>query len=201
MTARVFQSVALALGLALVVAACSQPPLPEDNYYRLVVTPPQGGATAPKLAGTLEVQRFIADGITAGRSVVYSAAARPEELREYHYHFWVEPPPVMLRDQFVAYLRGAGVASAVVTPEVRVEPDFVLTAKLKRLEQVVGTPSRAAVEIDVAVRRTTDDRLLFQGSYGVQVDAKSNAVGDAVAAFTTALSQIYAKIIGDMSRL
>ena len=52
-----------------------------------------------------------------------------------------------------------------------------------------------------AVRRTADDRLMFQGSYGVQVDAKSRAVVDAVAAFTTALSQVYAKIIADMSRL
>ncbi len=193
---------AAAMAMAvLVAAACAQPPLPEDHFYRLVVAAPKGGATAPKLGGTLEVQRFDADGLTAGRSIVYSDSARPEELREYHYHFWVEPPPVMLRDQFVAYLRGAGIASAVVTPEVRVEPDFVLTAKLKRLEQIVGPASRAAVEVDVAVRRTADDRLMFQGSYGVQVDAKSRAVVDAVAAFTTALSQVYAKIIADMSRL
>ena len=190
-----------AMAVAILVAACAQPPLPEDHFYRLVVAAPKGGASALKLKGTLEVQRFDADGLTAGRSIVYSDNARPEELREYHYHFWVEPPPVMLRDQFVAYLRGAGIASAVVTPEVRVEPDFVLTAKLKRLEQIVGPASRAAIEVDVAVRRTADDRLMFQGSYGVQVDAKSRAVVDAVAAFTTALSQVYAKIIADMSRL
>jgi ABC-type uncharacterized transport system auxiliary subunit len=194
-------SILAAASLVALVAACAQPPLPEDHFYRLAVAAPTAGATTPKLRGTLEVERFFADGLTAGRPVVYSDSARPEELREYHYHFWVESPPVMLRDQFVAYLRGAGIASAVVTPEVRVEPDFVLTAKLKRLEQIVGTPARGAIEVDIAVRRTQDDRLLFQGSYGVEVEARTNAVGDAVAALTAALSRIYAKIVADLSRL
>ena len=85
--------------VAPVLAACAQPPLPQDHFYRLSVGAPGNPRAEPRFKGTLEVGRFVADGLTAGRPVVYSMADRPNELREYRYHFWTEPPPTMLRDQ------------------------------------------------------------------------------------------------------
>ena len=193
--------VPLIAGLVLALAACAQPPLPQDHFYRLQVVGPETPMTAPRLNGTLEVERFIADGLTAGRPIVFSNSGKPQELREYHYHFWVEPPTVMLRDQLVTYLRAAKVATTVVTPEVRVEPDYVLTARIRRLERIVGTPPRAAVEIELGVRRTRDDRLLFQGTYGVETKAEDGTVGGAVAAINRALTEIYAKVVADISRI
>lgn len=191
--------VLLAMLLVVAVAGCSQPPLPKDHFYRLQVAPPSALAAAPLLQGTLEVGTFIADGLTAGRPIVYSDSQRPHEVLEYHYHFWTEPPTIMLRDQLVDYLRAAGVATNVVTPEMRIEPDYAITAKIKRLEKIVGTPPRAAVELELGLRRTAEGRLMFVGTYGLEVEAASATVGAAVIAANEALGRIFGKFVADIS--
>ena len=136
---------------AALLAACSQPPVPQDHYYRLQVALPGTALASPRLPGVLEIPRFSAEGLMAGRPIVFSEATDPAEVNAYYYHFWLEPPGVMLRDQLVAYLRAAGVARTVVTPELRLEPDFVLTAKIKRIEQVRGASPKVVIALDVAV--------------------------------------------------
>ncbi|MCH8214422.1 MAG: membrane integrity-associated transporter subunit PqiC [Proteobacteria bacterium] len=187
--------------VAPVLAACAQPPLPKDHFYRLSVGAPENPLTEPRFKGTLEIGRFIADGLTSGRPVVYSKADRPHELLEYYYHFWTEPPPTMLRDQLVDYLRAAKVTTMVVTPEMRVEPDYVLAGRIKRLEKINGSPPGAVVELELALRRTADNELLFLGTYGVEAKAGAHTVAAAVAAFNDALTEIYAKFTADISGL
>ena len=187
--------------VAVVLGACAQPPVPQDRFYRLQVAPPDTGLAAPRLDGMLEVDRFAADGLFAGRPIVYSDASRSHEVTEYHYHFWTEPPPSMLRDQLVEYLRAAGVARTVVTPEMRVEPDFVLAGKIKRLEQVVGAPPRAAVSLELGLRRGATGELLLLRTYAEEVTAGAPTVSAAVLAVNEALARIYAKFITDLSRL
>ena len=80
--------------LLVLAAACTQPAVPEDHFYRLGSAPAQGGGTA--LAGVIEVNRFVADGLTGRRPVVYTDNADAREVRAYHYHFWSEPPPILL---------------------------------------------------------------------------------------------------------
>ncbi len=187
--------------VAPVLAACAQPPLPQDHFYRLSVGAPENPRAEPRFKGTLEVGRFVADGLTARRPLVYSMGDRPYELHEYHYHFWTGPPPTMLRDQLVDYLRAAKVMTTVVTPEMHVEPDYVLAGRIKRLEKINGVPPRVAVELELGLRRTENDELLFLGTYGVEVKARADTVAAAVAAINDALTEIYAEFTADISGL
>lgn len=187
--------------LLLVLGACAQPVVPTDRFYRLDVAEPETRFATPRLKGTLEVDRFVADGLTAGRPIVYSESGRPREVLEYHYHFWTEPPTIMLRDQLVTYLRAAKVADIVVTPEHRVEPDYELAGKIKRLEQVVGKPPGAVVELELALKRSADGQILILNTYRIEAEAKSGTVGAAVDALNSALGLIYARFINDISGL
>ncbi len=193
--------VGLVLAVAAMASACAQPPLPEDHFYRLQVTTSPAPLARPPLAGVLEVGRFVADGLTAGRPIVYSQSGQPHALSEYHYHFWVEAPTILLRDQLVAQLRAAKVARFVVTPEMRVDPDFVLSGKIKRLERVVGATPQAVVELELAVRQTASDSLAFLQTYRVEEAVAADSVADAVAAINKALGAIYAKFTADLQRL
>ncbi len=187
--------------LLLVLGACAQPEVPEDRFYRLDVGGPETPFAKPRLEGTLEVDRFVADGLTAGRPIVYSESGRPREVLEYHYHFWTEPPTIMLRDQLVAYLRAAKVADTVVTPQHRVEPDYVLSGKIKRLEQVNGKPPGAVVELELALKRSSDGQILFLDTYRIEAEAKTGTVAAAVDALNSALGLIYARFTNDISGL
>jgi ABC-type uncharacterized transport system auxiliary subunit len=187
--------------MAAMVGACAQPPLPEDHFYRLDVATSPEPLASPPLPGVLEVERFIADGLTAGRPIVYSESGQPHALREYHYHFWVEAPTVLLRDQLVAQLRAAKVARFVVTPEMRVDADYVLTGKIKRLERVIGAEPRAVVELELAVRQTGGDRLVVLRSYRVEEVVPTDSVAAFVATVNKALGVIYAKFTDDLAGL
>ena len=187
--------------MAAMAGACAQPPLPEDHFYRLQVATSPAPLANPPLSGVLEVERFVADGLTAGRPIVWSQSGQPHALSEYHYHFWVEAPTVLLRDQLIAQLRAAKAAKAVVTPEMRVDPDYVLSGKIKRLERVVGATPRAVVELELAVRRTAGDSLAFLQTYRVEEAVATDSVAAAVAAINKALGAIYAKFTADLARL
>jgi len=77
----------------------------------------------------------------------------------------------------------------------------VLAGRIKRLEKINGSPPRAVVELELALRRTANDELLFLGTYGVEAKAGADTVAAAVAAFNDALTEIYAKFTADISGL
>ncbi|MBI2978704.1 MAG: membrane integrity-associated transporter subunit PqiC [Rhodospirillales bacterium] len=193
---------ALAVAAAGVVAACgSAPPVPEDQFYRLKAVRAESAAPAKLLfPGTVEIDRFVADGVTAGRPIVYSEAGKPYQVREYHYHFWTQPPTVMLRDELVSYLRVAKIAKAVVTPEMRVNAEYVLTGKIIRLEKVIGTPPKAVLEIELGVRKATGGELIFLNTYRIEAASEGPGVDDAVHALNAALSTVYGRFVADLAK-
>lgn len=188
----------LAVVAAALLTACAQPEVPTDHFYRLQVAAPPAPLATARLDGTVEVE-LTADGLVDGRNIIYSDAGKPNELREYHYHFWTEPPKVMLRDQLIAYLRASGVASKVVTHEMRAGPQYVINGKIKRLEKIAGNQPRAMVELELALMRADTGKLLVLGTYGIGVDAKSDTVPAAITAIDKALAQIFAKFVADIA--
>ena len=91
----------LPAALLILVSACPQPAIPEDHFYRLAPAPADGQQSRA-LAGVIEVNRFIADGLTGRRPIVYTDSIDAGEVRAYHYHFWSEPPPILLQNRLVA---------------------------------------------------------------------------------------------------
>lgn len=188
--AKTLVAVALVSGLA----ACAQPETPEDRYYRLQTTS-QAPAQSPLLSGILQVDRFQVDGLVGRSQIVYVADGKAHELKTYHYHHWTEPPAVLLQDQLIDYLRRAKAANQVVSPEMRVSADYVLTGKVKRLEQITGASPKAVVELEVGVRSTRGGKLVLLVSERAEAPADSAAVGDGVAAMNTAVSIVFRRIL------
>ncbi len=181
------------------LAACgSAGVVPEDQFYRLSISAPSPSKTL--FPGIMEVDRFVADGLTAGRPIVYSEAGKPYQVREFHYHFWTQPPTVMLRDELVSYLRARKVSDMVVTPEMRVNPDYILTGKIKRLEKIVGDPPKAVLELELGLRKTSGGKIILLDTYRVEAEANGSGVDDAVKALNGALTKIYANFVQDLSK-
>lgn len=192
----------LVVAAAGVLAACgSADPVPEDQFYRLRAVMSSAPLTKVLFPGTLEIDRFVADGLTAGRPIVYSEAGKPFQVKEYHYHFWTQPPTVMLRDELVSYLRAAKVSGTVVTPEMRVPADYVLTGKIMRLERIIGTPPKAVIELELGLRKATGGKLIFLDTYRIEKESDGSGVDAAVTSLNTALTAIYAKFVDDLSKL
>jgi len=191
--------VSAALTAALSVAACSQPPVPRDRFYRVEAAAPVPLAT-PALDGVLEVDRFAADGLLGQRPILFSAAESPYRLEQHDYSYWVDSPPDMLRAVLIAYLRSAGLAREVVGDELRRAAGCRLSGTLKRMEQVVrpGQPSRAVIEIDVIIERVNDRATLLYRTYRAEQDATALGMDSTVAAFNAALNALLARLTGDV---
>ncbi|MEQ8195791.1 MAG: ABC-type transport auxiliary lipoprotein family protein [Rhodospirillales bacterium] len=187
------------IAVCLVLAACSQPPVPKDNYYRLQAGTPAQVYGKPLFAGTVEVQRFTADGVMANRPIAYASTEEPNKLNEYHYHFWTEPPPIMLRDQMIDYMRRAKVAEKIVSPELRILADFVISGKIKRFEHIRGAGQHAAVELELAARNNKNGDLLYLGTYGVKTPVDGGDVAAAVAAIDRSVREIYARFLKNIA--
>lgn len=187
-----------AWALLAFLAGCAQPPVPQDRYYRIEVAVPEPGPQA--LDGTLQVERFAAEGVFSGRPIVFTEPESPGELKEYYYDFWAEPPSVMLRDSLIAYLRDAGVAETVVTPEMRVDAEYVLNGRISRLEHVKGDEPRVAVALEIGVTDTRTNKLVYLGDYSLAVAAGDNSVPAAVQAVNQAVAEMYARALADIRK-
>jgi len=187
------------LVIALLVAgvsACSQPPVPQDRYYR--IDAPAVEAQAPVLRGVLELDRLAAEGLTSGRAIIYSDESSPGLLQEYFYDFWVEPPDVMVRDALINYLRKAGVAEAVVSPEVRADADYTLAGRIDRMELVRGAEPKAVIDLELAITNARTGKLVMIHSYALGVAATDNSVPAGVVAMEQGVAAIFERFLNDM---
>ena len=188
--------------IGFLTACGSAPPVPEDQYYRLQAIYASEPLTTKPLAGTIEVDRFVADGLTSERAIVYSDIQKPNQVRAYHYDFWIKPPTVMLRDELVSFLRKSKISDAVVTPEMRVNAEYALTGKIKHLEQVkIESGYRTILEVELGLRHPNTGKLLFLDTYRLENDASGSSVGAAVKSLNTALSIIYSEFLTSISKL
>jgi ABC-type uncharacterized transport system auxiliary subunit len=185
--------------MLLALQACGgQTAVPEDRFYRLQVRGPEQPFKSPTLDGVLEVSRLGGGGLMAGRPIVYSTTERPNELKEYHYQFWTETPTILVTDQLIGYLRAARVADSVVPPELRANPQYVLSGKIQRLEKISGAQPGASLELELGLRQIRPHRILVLDTYRARARAADDSVGAAVAAINAALFDIFAQFVADI---
>lgn len=188
-------AVGAALIAAVALAGCAAPPpAPQDQFYRLDVTADAGDTV---LNGVVEVDRFDASGALGNRALLYLEDGS-NALSEYHYHFWVEAPPLLLQGALVSYLRSANLASQVVTPELRARPDFTVSGRVIRFEIVRGAPTKGAVTLELALRRETDGAILVLGEYAAEVPAGRNGIQTDVAAIQSAVDDAFGRFVADI---
>ncbi len=199
---KTFPVAGLMLALGVLITGCAaQPPVPNDKYYRLQAVFAAEPSASAKFPGNFEIERFTADGLTAGRPIVYVETNDPNQLQEYHYHFWTQPPTVMLRDELVTYLRQAKIADSVVIPEMRLEPQYLMTGRIRTLEQVLGSPNRTRMELEIALRQPGTGKLMFLKSYEHETTQASPGVAAAVDSLNEALNIIYSDLLADLRAL
>lgn len=188
--------ITLAAGLMAVglVSACAAPaPAPDDKFYRLDVRAAQPGDVV--LDGVVEINRFVASGSLANRPLLY-AQPGSNAVSEYHYHFWMEAPPILLQSAMVSYLRSTQVAKRVVMPEMRVQPDYTVMGRILRLETVRGEKPLGAVTFELTLRREADGELLVLGEYRAEVSSGANGLQTDVAAIERAVNDAFTRFVG-----
>lgn len=195
---KIVKIIAPALVSVGLLAGCgSAPSVPEDSFYRLNPRAEQAVADKPVLDGVVEVDRFAASGSIANRPLLFSEPGS-SAVSEYHYHFWIEAPPILLQNALVSYLRSANLSKRVVTPEMRVSPDYTIRGRLMRLETVLSEPPVGIAELELSLRRESDGELLVLGEYRAEVPSGPNGVRTDVSAIEKAVDKAFGEFVADI---
>lgn len=186
--------------VSFAVAACAAPPVPRDHFYRISVAPLSGNARPMAFPGIVSVTPFEADGLLRERPILFSNAATGQEMRQHDYHYWNAAPTRLLQQSLAVYLQESGLADTVVTPGMRIRPDFEIVGKVRRFERLSTEGSQKVVaEIELAVVRPGDQGLVLLKTYFVERQAKDGTVAAAVNALGEALAEIFGSFTADVT--
>lgn len=187
---------------ALILAGCQGggDAAPVDRFYRIAISAP-AAPEVPSLPGTVTVGRLDADGLMRERPLVYSTDSAGLSLAQHDYDYWVEPPARLLQAELVRYLRSAGVAQSVVTPDLRVRSEFEVVGTIRRFERLIGRSAhRVAVTLELAlVDRTGDDPRVVK-TYSAVIACPDESVDASVSAFNEAIADIFREFLDDIRR-
>lgn len=175
--------------------------MPSDRFYRLNVSAPSKVYETPMLGGTVEVDRFQADGVLYDRAIVFVEHDNPNVMHQYQYQLWADPPPRMLQAATVEYLRDAHLADQVVTTGMRLEPSYTLAGDVKRLEHVIGNSSSIVVELEYSLRDYKRGDLVWVKTYKVAKPVRDTSVAAAAEAMGEAVDEILSNLTSDLAGL
>jgi ABC-type uncharacterized transport system auxiliary subunit len=181
---------------ALALTACVAPPVPKEQYFRLVAAPATEKVAHP-ITGVVEVVPFAADGVAGERPLLFTANGVKLEQRNYAY--WTDVPVAMLRDQAIAYLRSAGLADKVVPSELRIGGIYRIQGDIKRLEQaMVNKKSTGIIEIELSLIDSDSDALVLSKVYHAETPAADASIDSAVTALDAGLNDILKRFAADI---
>ncbi len=200
MSLKMFSRAALVLGLALSLSGCfgSAPPVPKEQYFRLIASA-EPAAVAKPINGVVEIPLFQAEGVMGERPLLFTKD-NGMKLEQRNYAYWTDPPPAMLRDQLIAYLRAAKAAGDVVPSELRVNAQYRVEGRIKRLEQLDGSRNGGSIALELALIDKATDAIVASGIYEVAKDASGPDIDDAVHALNAGLNEIFAKFAVDLAQ-
>lgn len=185
----------LAAGTALALTACAQPAPPKDRFYRLNPAPVAARSDVASLA-VIEIGRLGTDGVLSERPLAYQD--ENGALGRYRYDLWAEPPAALMQNALVQALRQSNLATTVVTPDLRVPPDWILHGRLIRFEMIPGA-GKVVVSLELAVVSARDGRILLLGNYAEDEICAPDPEAEAQA-LSRATSAILASFISDLHK-
>jgi len=144
----------------LLVSCSSYAPLPTDHYYRLAEI--KTGNVVPKhITGSILVQQFIADGLHHERPLLYTSDTSSLELKQYHYHLWLDSPTRMLQEQLADYLRIHQAADTIFTG-YEGPAEMIIRGQIKQFERQAD---KVVVRLVLRIDKNDSSVPLFQQDY------------------------------------
>lgn len=192
----------LLLIAVLVLAGCgASPTVPDFTYFRLPRAQPLPVSASVVLHDTLVVDAFSADGLYGDQALVYALDPAAQQLRQYHYQLWTDPPTRILQRRLIAQLRDANVAPTVTDELPASHPAIRISGIILRFDRV--PTADGGFEAVVAFKLRADGRdgvPLVDEYYRAQQRADGRDLNATVAAYGTAVDEVFAKFYADLRR-
>lgn len=173
------------------LAACASPaPPPADSYYRLNATTTAAQSTEIYF-DTLLVDLPRAQGMVTERPILYVDPDHPNQVQQYAYHYWESAPPQIIHRALITGLRNAGVASSVVSPDVRSRYSAELSGRLFKFERVVtDNGALARLQIELILENLETQEIMWIEDFTLTAPASDPDLASTIDAFNVALTDL-----------
>jgi len=185
----------------LIFAGCLGGPAPQDHFYRLELPLPDSSFASPLLHGTLQITRPWADALTSERHLLYRTKTGTSQIHRHAYHRWIDSPTLIVQQQIAQYLRNAGMAEHVVTPNLRVKADYRFSCRIIKLERLIDDSPRVIMEMELGLTHIREREAVLLRTYHVEQPANGRDIAAAIAAYNEALTIILKQFLDDTSSL
>ncbi len=184
---------------ALLMSGCGKVRYPD--YYTLAVAPtlqkPALNDAHP--SATLAVRRFDTPAYLRQGRIVYRQT--PEEVGFYEYHRWASDPGVVVTTGVIDSLRSAKLFSVVEPYAGQEHPDYLLSGRLERLDEV-DYKSGVQVEVKLSAQLVNlrTGAAVWAGAVTKTSDVSSRDMNSVVVAMSHAVQGGIDQLVADMER-
>lgn len=194
-----FRAIASTLFILVALAGCGAPTVPDFTYFRLPPSQPLEPEHAPLFSAPIVVDAFGADGLYADQALIYAIDPDAQQLRQYHYHLWTDPPTRILQRRLIAQLRAAHVAAQVTDELPASQPAIRVRGIILRFDRVPTAAGGYSAVVALKLRADGVDGVpLVDDYYRAEVPATGAELKATVAAYGNALDTLFAKFEADL---
>ena len=168
------------------------------TYYRLPRPQPLKAAPAP-LFGDVVVDVFSAYGLFGDQALVYAVDPSAQELRQYHYQLWTDPPARVLQRRLIEQLRDANIAGSVTDELPASHPAVRITGTILRFDRAPNASGGFTATVALKLRADDDSGTpMLDDYYRAELPAAGNDIKSTVDAYGAALDKVFAEFYVDL---
>jgi ABC-type uncharacterized transport system auxiliary subunit len=191
---------ALAILLVLVSGGCGNVPgAPDHTYYRMSPVQSLPRAEKPVFVDPIVVGLFEANGLYADRALVYALGPQADELRQYHYQLWTDPPTRLLQRRLQFELRDAAIAPLVIDALPASQAAIRIRGEILRFERVPTVAGGYIASVVLGLRADRPDGTpQVNEIYHADVATQDASLNSAAKALFDATDQVFSQFHADL---
>jgi len=170
------------------------------KYYTFEIpTPLKLAPDSARMPIALAVRRFETPAYLRQGRIVYRET--PEAVDFYEYHRWAAEPGPTVTTALIDSIRSARLFSFVKPYDGEDKPDYLLTGRLERLDEVdYGGAVRVEAKLSAELVDVRTGMTVWAGDAVATSNVESSSVNSIVAAMSRALQMNIDRLVTDMAK-
>jgi len=187
------------ISTALLMSGCAGK-VRYPNYYSLAMAPTkQPAVNDAHQSATLAVRRFDTPAYLRQGRIVYRQT--PEQVGFYEYHRWASDPGVVVTTGVIDSLRSANLFSVVEPYAGQEHPDYLLSGRLERLDEVdYSSGVQVEVRLSAQLVNLRTGTSVWAGAVTQTSNVSDRNVNSVVVAMSHAVQGSIDQLVADMEK-
>lgn len=187
--------------IILFLQSCASIKTPERHYYRLPMVNESMLLAGVKNTVELAVADFSVTGMLNNRNLLFIDSNKPNELKQFNFHFWDGSVNKILTAHFINYLKLISDDSILTKYNYSVKSGYYVKA-LVHVMEIEYHQQQASPNVSVDFQLfDANNKLVFEKNYKSKKSHNNKEIYSLVTSYNSLFLDVYNKFISDISSL